>query len=299
MSKRLITFIIMGILSINILLPVFAAEQLVYVVHYDHWDGNTKYVYHLSEACHYYSGAKSTKGSMILSEAKQKGYVDLCSYCGKHYAPQYIEDATPATVPNVVDVASTEIPTPEPVVAAAAVMPDLSAVPQIQTNPETTVSVPAPTTSLKELMTEKQRQQKFSSKTNPKIGTKPTQPERPASAGFLYADFGTYNSYASENKLGGTPIYLLGTIMDVQPVEQNGSQYVVAIMVNDCDGYQWYMRCACNTAKYDLLKSEILGKAANIYGTYAGYSGIINRPMMDVSMILEVNGNSLNMVAYL
>ena len=139
-------------------------------------------------------------------------------------------------------------------------------------------------------MTEKQRRNRFRSKTNPKRGTKPATPIRPASGGFSYANFGTYNSYSSENHIGRVPIYLLGTIMDMQPVKQSGSTYSVDVMVNDCDGYQWQMRCTCDKSKYDLMKTQLLGKNAYIYGTYAGYSGVSNRPMMDMTVINEAGG---------
>lgn len=149
-----------------------------------------------------------------------------------------------------------------------------------------------------ELMTEKQRRARFSSKTNPKRGTVVATTPRALSAGFTYADFGKYNSYNSENHLGGTPLYLLGTIMDIQPVKQTGSQYGLAVMVNDCDGYQWYMRCNCDQSKLPLLKAELMGKAGYIYGTYAGYSGVTNRPMLDMTMVLENGGNAVNMALY-
>lgn len=150
----------------------------------------------------------------------------------------------------------------------------------------------------KELMTESQRRSKFYSKTNPKRGAKPASPQREASAGFVYADFATFNSYASENGLGMTPIYLLGTIMQIEKVSDKGDKYGAVLMVNDCDGYQWYMRVDVAKDKYDLMKSEFIGKAANIYGYYTGYSGVTKRPMMDPTVIIEVNGNAVNLSVY-
>lgn len=150
----------------------------------------------------------------------------------------------------------------------------------------------------KVLLTDKQRANKFKSKTNPKMGATPITLPRPASAGFSYADFAKYNDYNSDNHLGGTPIYLLGTVMDVQPVKEGDSDYKAAVMVNDCDGYQWYVRVNCSKAKYDLMKNEILGKAGYIYGTYAGYSGVTNRPMMDMMIMIETPGNAVNMSLY-
>ena len=150
----------------------------------------------------------------------------------------------------------------------------------------------------KVLLTDKQRANKFKSKTNPKMGATPITLPRPASAGFSYADFAKYNDYNSDNHLGGTPVYLLGTVMDVQPVKEGDSDYKVAVMVNDCDGYQWYVRVNCSKDKYDLMKNEILGKAGYIYGTYAGYSGVTNRPMMDMMIMIETPGNAVNMSLY-
>lgn len=152
--------------------------------------------------------------------------------------------------------------------------------------------------SFSDLMTESQRRKSFSSKINPKRGTTPVTLVRPDSAGYKYASFGTYNSYASDNKLGNTPIYLLGTIMSINKVGQSNSHYKLAIMVNDCDGYQWYMRATCLKDNFELLKSEINGKAAYIYGIYAGYSGVTNRPMMDMKNVFVVGGNAVSIALY-
>ena len=139
------------------------------------------------------------------------------------------------------------------------------------------------------LMTESQRRNKFRSKTNPKRGLKPDSIKRPDSNGFMYADFGMCNSYNSDNGLGGTPIYLLGTIMDIQKVYENDLYYGTVLLVNDCDGYQWYMRAEINKLKYDMFRKDYLGKSGYIYGRYSGYSGVTNRPMMDVTVI-QPNG---------
>lgn len=149
-----------------------------------------------------------------------------------------------------------------------------------------------------ELMSEAQRRKKFYSSTNPKRGVKPVSTVRPASMGFLYADFGTFNSYASENGLGMTPVYLLGTVKEIEKASDKGDYYGAVLMVNDCDGYQWYMRLTVAKDKYDLFKKEYLGKTANIYGYYTGYSGVTRRPMMDPTVIIDEKGAAVNMSAY-
>ena len=149
------------------------------------------------------------------------------------------------------------------------------------------------------LMTEKERHKKFLSKTNPKRGTKPANAvNRPAYLGFTYADFGTFNSYSSDNGLGGTPVYLLGTIMEIEKVAENVSYYQTVLLVNDCDGYQWYMRVDIEKSKYDMFKAQYLGKAGYIYGIYSGYSGVTNRPMIDVTILHITGGVPTNMALY-
>lgn len=151
----------------------------------------------------------------------------------------------------------------------------------------------------KDLLTESQRRSKYASKTNPAKGKKPVQESRPAFNGYLYADFGTYNSYSFENNLGRTPIYLLGTIVDIVPFKEIGNNYELALMVDDCDGYQWYMRTNVSKDKYEQFKSNYKGKSLFIYGSYAGYSGVMRRPMMDATIMIEPAGKAEDLKKYL
>ena len=149
------------------------------------------------------------------------------------------------------------------------------------------------------LMTQSQRRKKFASKTNPKRDEKVvTTVYKPNFNGFTYADFNTCNSYNSENGLGGHPIYLVGTITDIEKVYENTSYYGTAILVNDMDGFQWYMRAEIAKDKYDLFRNSFLGKAGYIYGIYSGYSGVTNRPMMDITVVTPIGGVPVDMKLY-
>ena len=46
------------------------------------------------------------------------------------------------------------------------------------------------------------------------------------------------------------------------------------------------------------MKAEFVGKNAYIYGNYSGYSGVANRPMMDMTVVMEVGGKAFNMSAF-
>lgn len=157
------------------------------------------------------------------------------------------------------------------------------------TTTKTTTSTPASSDSSKgkDLLTESQRRQKYASKTNPKKGTKVTIPARPDFNGYIYADYGKFNTYASENKLGYTPVYLICSVKDIVAFTDYGNSYRVAMLVNDCEGYQWYIRANVAKDKFDLFKTTYAGKDVYICGTYAGYSGVLNRPMIDVASIID------------
>ena len=130
----------------------------------------------------------------------------------------------------------------------------------------------------------------FGSKTNPAKGTKPASNPKPAVNGFIYGDFGTFNSFASENKLGGTPIYLLGTIKSVEKFAITGDIYYAAFLIDDFEGYQWVGAKDVPKNTFDTLKTTYTGMTAYIYGAYDGYSIDLNRPIINIGLITDATG---------
>ncbi len=143
-----------------------------------------------------------------------------------------------------------------------------------------------------ELMTQKERRAKFASKSNPARGKKPKLSGRAEMDGYVYADFGKFNSYSYENDLGGTPIYLIGTVKDMAPFRESGNAYQLGMMVDDPDGYQWCVRIEVNKSDYKDFRSDFKGSRCRMIGIYSGYSGVMNRPMMDADSIGHVNSES-------
>lgn len=130
----------------------------------------------------------------------------------------------------------------------------------------------------------------FGSKTNPAKGTKPASNPKPAVNGFIYGDFGTFNSFASENKLGGTPIYLLGTIKSVEKFAITGDIYYAAFLIDDFEGYQWVGAMDVPKNTFDKFKTIYTGMTAYIYGAYDGYSIDLNRPIINIGLITDATG---------
>lgn len=308
--KKSIKVIVLTIVSLMLLLfigeSIYANEQIVYVVNYETWKDSDKHAYHLSEDCHYYRNASSSKGSMTKSQAESLGY-KLCDNCRKrNYAPVYTETSTDDNAitqqlgqienNSVVDTSGNGTVTTASSqnnegISKRSAVENMESVAYLSNVTELGVE--------RELLSEKQRRAKYASKTNPKMKAFVPSVGRPNANGYQYADFGRFNSYASENGLGYTPIYLLGTVMDIVPFTENNLYYRVAMLVNDCDGYQWYMRSYVNKSKLDLFKATFNGKPLYIYGGYAGYSGVLNRPMMDATIIIDVSGQAYNLANFI
>lgn len=149
------------------------------------------------------------------------------------------------------------------------------------------------------LMTDSQRKARFWSKTNPKRGSDPNPKGfHNMLNGFAYADFGTFNSYNSDNSLGGIPIYMIGTITDIEKVYEAPMYYGCAIMVTNTDGYQWYVRANIAKLCYANFRALYMGQTGYLFGLYSGYSGVTNRPMMDMTVIYPNGGVPIDMRIY-
>ena len=289
MEKGLLKILLMMFLCVIVArIPVFADEQVVYVVVYEHWNDNDKHVYHTSDQCHYYKDATSEKQMMTKSDAEKKGY-ELCSNCkDKNYSAVYeVGETVEASFDDEVSIGDDDVP--KTTKNSDSVLTTSNSTTTKATTTKTTTSTPASSDSSKgkDLLTESQRRQKYASKTNPKKGAKVTIPARPGFNGYVYADFGKFNTYASENKLGYTPVYLICSVKDIVAFTDYGNSYRVAMLVNDCEGYQWYIRANVAKDKFDQFKTSYAGKDVYICGTYAGYSGVLNRPMIDVASIID------------
>lgn len=294
MKKAYKLLILTLVFVFGMAINVYADDVTVYVTK-SGWENVT--VYHTNDNCISITNADGVFKSFPESEAKSMGFT-LCKNCAAGKTNQGSTVTTVTTDEGTTTVEGSEVTVSFDDSNANSDSKSSKNSSKNSSKGSASGSSKSSSSGGKTLMTEKQRRAKFASKTNPKRGTQVATIARPASVGFVYADFGVCNSYASENKLGGTPMYLLGTVMGVEKVAETDTQYKVVILVNDCDGYQWYMRANVAKNNYDLMKNEINGKAGYIYGNYAGYSGVTYRPMMDMTMMIETPGNSVNMALY-
>lgn len=109
--------------------------------------------------------------------------------------------------------------------------------------------------------------------------------------GFEKADYEKYNSYASENGLGDTLIYIEGT---VQSKKTNDN--VLSFILRQDDGNEWLVSIlqSVSIEKYEGIVDELIGKRVRAFGIYNGYSDKYNMPfvaLLDENSRIDVENN--------
>lgn len=96
--------------------------------------------------------------------------------------------------------------------------------------------------------------------------------------GFMAAgmNYEKYNSYASENGLGGTLVYIDGKVLNQQDVSTE-DMLMLNLIVEQKDGNRWSVAIA-----YLNNLEDIVGKEVRAFGTYNGFSDKFNVPGMVV-----------------
>lgn len=101
--------------------------------------------------------------------------------------------------------------------------------------------------------------------------------------GFEKADYERFNSYAYENGLGDTPIYIEGKVINQTELEDGKSTNAqlpqIVCIVEDDNGNRWSVSYYSNGSPL-----EIEGENVRIFGTYLGFSDVFNLPSMGVAI---------------
>lgn len=104
--------------------------------------------------------------------------------------------------------------------------------------------------------------------------------------GFEKAEYDRFNSYASENGLGDTPIYIEGKVLNQTELEDGKSANAqlpqIVCIVEDDGGNRW-------SVSYYGEVLDIDDKNVRIFGTYIGFSDVFNLPSMAVGIEDEYN----------
>lgn len=117
------------------------------------------------------------------------------------------------------------------------------------------------------------------------------------------AEFDKYNSYASENGLKDTPIWIEGTYEGTEQLEGDNYSLLYAV-VTDSDGNQWAVDIDTiyfeDAAESDIYKSlnVFKGKHAVVFGVYEGFSDTLEKPIFKLCKIYDINSEKLLITEY-
>lgn len=100
--------------------------------------------------------------------------------------------------------------------------------------------------------------------------------------GYEKAEFQKFNSYASENGLGGTKIYLYGR-MDGIEVIGDGKESTVVGTLTDEEGHKWIVHLNLAMMVSDAEYDRIIGKSIVLCGVYEGYSSVRQMPALTMT----------------
>lgn len=96
---------------------------------------------------------------------------------------------------------------------------------------------------------------------------------------FEKAEYEKYNSYASDNGLKDTLIYIEGKVLNQTKFELDDSTMpLLALVVEQQDGNRWSV-----SVSSDAKIQEIQDKNVRVFGTYMGYSDVMNLPAIGVA----------------
>lgn len=113
--------------------------------------------------------------------------------------------------------------------------------------------------------------------------------------GFEKADFDKYNSYASENGLGGKKIYIEGIVDEKVIIDDT-----IAFVLKQNSEDKWIITVGLFPIWSDEKIDEIMGKKIRVFGEYVGYSDKVKMPnielfsenITDTTNHIEIIGNN-------
>lgn len=104
--------------------------------------------------------------------------------------------------------------------------------------------------------------------------------------GFERADYDKFNSYAYENGLEYTPIYIEGKVLNQTKIDGDSDLSTIHLVVEQQDGNRWVASLISDSEIYG-----IENKSVRIFGEYTGFSDVFNLPAMAVGSQIEADYN--------
>lgn len=112
------------------------------------------------------------------------------------------------------------------------------------------------------------------------------------------AEFSKFNSYASENGLGGTRVWVEGSYDEVNTIDSDGFHIMHSTLTDD-KGNRWLLVLDIEEANSKETFENLINHRILVIGTYDGYSDVFDMPTIFLNSIYDRNtGNITSSVAY-
>lgn len=102
--------------------------------------------------------------------------------------------------------------------------------------------------------------------------------------GYTLAEFSQYNSPASENGLGNTPIYINCVITGTEILDTEQGQMILGYLTDD-SGNNWLAMLNITLFDNESTYNNIIGKDLIFCGLYSGYSSVKNMPTIELTQL--------------
>lgn len=102
--------------------------------------------------------------------------------------------------------------------------------------------------------------------------------------GYTLAEFSKYNSPASQNGLGDTPIYINCTITKTEVMKAGDYQMILGYLKDD-SGNQWLAMLNATVFDSESTFKNLVGKNLVFCGVYSGYSDAKNMPVIELTQL--------------
>ena len=109
---------------------------------------------------------------------------------------------------------------------------------------------------------------------------------------YVKADFSKLNSFASENGLGGTKVFVVGQLTDINEVD-NGTDVSFMGIFEDTDHHQWIIHLNTETFTPKETYSKALGKKSIALGTYDGFSDLMKKPTITLDKLYLIESKEI------
>ena len=119
--------------------------------------------------------------------------------------------------------------------------------------------------------------------------------------GYEFAEFDRFNSFASENGLGGTMVWVEGTYdavntMDLPDVKIGLSSYYA--FLKDTDGNTWFIKLDMNEYNPIEKYQDLCGHELLVLAEYNGFSKVYEAPSLFVQKMFDRNTGNMIVPAW-